>query len=189
MSFLTTLRRRQQTIRSLSRKGYRDAYVDQHIKRGLAVQIRAMRDARKWTQAELAGRLGKSQPNVARLEDEDYGRYSLQTLQRVAAAFDVALVVRFVPFSQLVDYTVRISPTDIAPPSYVDDLELRETAVCQGSTTTLPVTTALITQNPRADVGSSQLPLALDGSRVSAIPSRHRSTTRTSYLHFRAAGD
>lgn len=120
MSLPTTIRRRQSIIRGLARKGYRDAYVGQHIKRGLATQIRSLRESRDWTQAELANRLDTRQSAIARLEDEDYGRYSLQTLTNLASAFDVALMVRFVPFSHLVDYTTNITPDDLAPPSFAD---------------------------------------------------------------------
>jgi transcriptional regulator with XRE-family HTH domain len=112
MSLPTIIRKRQSIVRALGRKGYRDAYVGQHIKRGIAAQVRAMREDRGWTQAELGEQLGRKQPNVARLEDEDYGKYNLGTLAKVASAFDVALVVRFVRFSQLVDYTSNITPDD-----------------------------------------------------------------------------
>ncbi len=178
MWFLTTLRRRQQTIQSLVRKGYRDAYVEQHIKRGIATQIRAMRDARKWTQSELARRLDISQPNVARLEDEDYGQYSLQTLKRLASAFDVALVVRFVPFSQLVDYTTRISPADLVPASFENDTELHLTPLAASGTTVGRVEPASTTGVTHAGFASSQLPLAFSDSPVVAIRRVPATTTK-----------
>ena len=159
MSPLTTVRNRMQIIRALARKGYRDAYVDQHIKRGIATQIRTMREARAWTQAELARRTESKQPHIARLEDEDYGQYSLQTLKRLAAAFDVALVVRFVPFSQLVNYTANIAPADISPVSFDEDAGLRISDLSAISTTNAGRTFAAST--PRRGLSTSQLPLAL----------------------------
>lgn len=121
MSVPTTSRRRVQKIGALARKGYRDAYVEQHIKRGLATQIRTMREDRDWTQADLSRRVGSKQSGIARLEDEDYGQYTLNTLKKLASAFDVALVVRFAPFSQLVHYTTNITPSDLSPASFDDD--------------------------------------------------------------------
>ena len=56
------------------------------------------------TQGELAAKLGTDQNAISRMESVRYGRQTLTTLKRVAAIFDVALVVRFVPFSQLVDW-------------------------------------------------------------------------------------
>lgn len=41
---------------------------------------------------------------ISRLESPDYGKPTLTTLKRLAAALDVALVVRFIPFSEMVDW-------------------------------------------------------------------------------------
>jgi hypothetical protein len=45
-----------------------------------------------------------NQNAISRLERPDYGKATLTTLRRLAAAMDVALIVRFVPFSELVDW-------------------------------------------------------------------------------------
>jgi len=45
-----------------------------------------------------------SQNNISRLENPDYGKFTLSSLKRIAEALDVALVVRFVPFSQYVKW-------------------------------------------------------------------------------------
>jgi transcriptional regulator with XRE-family HTH domain len=54
------------------------------------------------TQSQLAQAIGMSQNNLSRLENPEYGKHSLSTLKRIAEALDLALVVRFVPFSQYV---------------------------------------------------------------------------------------
>jgi len=41
---------------------------------------------------------------ISRLESPDYGKATLTTLKRIASAFDVGLVVRFVPFTEFVDW-------------------------------------------------------------------------------------
>ena len=114
--------RRQQIVASLSNKESRDAFVDAEISTTVSFQIREMRKARDWTQEELANRIGSDQPTISKFEDPDYATFAITSLKRLASAFDVALAVRFVPFSQLVDDTV--SSTTLAVPSYGDDLHL-----------------------------------------------------------------
>lgn len=45
-----------------------------------------------------------NQNAVYRLESPTYGKATLTTLKKIAAAMDVALIVRFVPYSELVDW-------------------------------------------------------------------------------------
>ena len=87
----------------------------------LAVQIKSLREAKEWTQAELARRAEKEQLTISQLEDPNYGRYSLTTLKKLANTFDVALIVRFVPFSELVDWLANLTPDKLAPASYPED--------------------------------------------------------------------
>jgi transcriptional regulator with XRE-family HTH domain len=108
-------------VTSLADKAYRDAWVEEDINQGVAFQIRAMRDERQWTQSYLGELTGQAQATISKLEDPDYGRYTLKTLKRLASAFDVGLLVRFVPFSELVERTVSLSSDDLAVPSFAHD--------------------------------------------------------------------
>lgn len=45
-----------------------------------------------------------NQNAISRLESSDYGKPTITTLKRLAAAMDVGLIVRFVPFSEMVDW-------------------------------------------------------------------------------------
>lgn len=112
---------REALIASLQDKARRHRLSSALIKRGIAEQIREMRDERGWTQAELARASDKVQETISRLENPNYGNYTINTLARIAAAFDVALFVRFGPFSELVDHIVNISPEDLAVPSFAHD--------------------------------------------------------------------
>jgi HTH-type transcriptional regulator/antitoxin HipB len=60
----------------------------------LGEQVRALREAQGISQSELARRMGTTQPAIARLEA---GRVAprLETLDRVASALDVRLVIAF----------------------------------------------------------------------------------------------
>jgi len=111
-----------ETFKSLENTEYRREFVNEHINVGLAFQIRLLRESKKWTQEELARRTGKAQETISEWENPDYGRYSLSTLKKLAAAFDVALLVEFVSFSELVNRTVCLTQERLAPPSYDNDL-------------------------------------------------------------------
>ena len=49
------------------------------------------------SQSELDALIGSKQPVIARLEDADYEGHSLTMLQRIAAALEQRLELRFVP--------------------------------------------------------------------------------------------
>lgn len=78
--------------------------VASNLSEGIAFQIRATRDKCRMTQEDLALASGMTQNNLSRLESPDYGKQTISSLKRIADALDVALVVRFVPFSQYIDW-------------------------------------------------------------------------------------
>jgi transcriptional regulator with XRE-family HTH domain len=100
--------------------------VESQISRDLAYQIRSMRERESLSQTDLAKKLDTSQNAVYRLESPGYGKASISTLKKVAEAFDVALVVRFVPFGELVDWVAGVPhtvvglsvPESLCPESY-----------------------------------------------------------------------
>lgn len=112
---------RQQIVSKLTNKEYRDIFVSEQINTGLAFQIRAMREQRGWTQAELGDKAGMAQSRVSIMEDANYSRFSLTTLKRLASAFDVALTVRFEPFSKLVDHFVDLDSSSLNVPGFDHD--------------------------------------------------------------------
>ncbi|MFO1100471.1 MAG: helix-turn-helix transcriptional regulator [Xanthobacteraceae bacterium] len=109
----------------LQKKSYRAAYVGEHVRQGIAYQIRALRDQRGWKQGELAQRMGKPQSVVSRLEDPNYGKVTVQTLLEAASVFDVALQVRFVPFSSFLRNTRNISANALEVLSFADDISAK----------------------------------------------------------------
>lgn len=62
----------------------------------VAQLIHDVRTKAKLTQRQLAEVVGTTQSVIARLEDADYEGHSLSMLQRIAAAVNKRLVVRFV---------------------------------------------------------------------------------------------
>lgn len=125
-------RKRDAIAAKLKNKGYRTAYVEANIKHGLAHQIRINREARGWSQKKLASKCGggMQQTTVSRLEDPSYGKYTLRTLLKLAEAFDVGLLVKFVPYSKLLLETENKSPSGLfARPFSDENLYLRQAAV------------------------------------------------------------
>ena len=114
-------RRRQQLIGSFREKEYRDAFVASRLATGIAFKLRATRERRTLTQAQLAELSGLRQSVISRFENLTYENYSLNFLKKLCAALDVALIVDIVPFSEVVDRVLRLSPDDMAVQSFDDD--------------------------------------------------------------------
>lgn len=87
--------------KKMTSKEYRDAFIASYNSGTIAGQISAMRQARGWTQTQLADKCGMRQPRISALEDPDFENVELATLQRIASACDVGLMVAFVPFSEI----------------------------------------------------------------------------------------
>jgi transcriptional regulator with XRE-family HTH domain len=122
-------------VNELRQKEYRDAYVASQIRIGLPFQIRALRNKRGWSQEEFAGCVGMSQPRVSEMERPGARRLNIETLLRVATAFDVGLQIRFVPFSELVAWAENFNPDDFAISPFEEELAAQEIALSeQGET-------------------------------------------------------
>jgi transcriptional regulator with XRE-family HTH domain len=124
----SSLNLRAKLLCELNDQEYRRGFVEGHATDTIAFQLRALRKARDLDQREVGERLGnpKLQPMISRYENPDYGRYSIKTLLELAAAFDVALIVRFAPYSELVEWDFASSPAQLAPPAFADDKRLAE---------------------------------------------------------------
>jgi transcriptional regulator with XRE-family HTH domain len=105
----------------LSNPDVRHLYLDSSIRHLIATQLKSMREAREWSQIEAGQEVGMKQSAIARLEDPRYSRTTLSTLKRLAKAFDVALIVRFAPFSEFISWTAQINEACLAPPSFDEE--------------------------------------------------------------------
>lgn len=117
----TTNTTAQQIWTKLANKEYRDSFVASNISNTVSSQIYTLRDHRGWTQKELAQRAGMGQSRIPTLEDPNLDNFEISTLKRIASAFDVALVVRFVPFSELANWTSDLSEEDLLVPEFAHD--------------------------------------------------------------------
>lgn len=103
-------------LESLGDKEFRHLYVSDRIRELVSSQIRATREQRGWSQKELGDKAGMAQERVSLLEDSDYSGMTLKTLRRLGEALDVALIVEYVSFLELVERNARRER--LAVPSY-----------------------------------------------------------------------
>lgn len=108
-------------MKSMANPEYRRAFADEMVGTGLAFQIRRMREAKGWTQEDVAQLTKKAQETISQWENPNYGRYSLSTLKQLGGAFDVALLVRFVSFGELADWTMDVTRHRLTPASYEEE--------------------------------------------------------------------
>ncbi len=116
-------------VAELKDKTYRDAYVASQIRIGLPLQVRALRKSRRWTQPELAEHANMAQPRISEIEKPGERKLNIDTLLRLAAAFDVGLQVRFVPFSELINTSEGLDLDNLWIPSFDTELNVRATMV------------------------------------------------------------
>lgn len=110
----------RKNLAELYDKEYRDAYVETGVDIGLAFQVRALRLKRGWTQKELGKRAGLQQSAVSRVEGGNH-RMSIETLLKLARAFDTALSVRFVSFGQFLLERRRLDPETLAVEGFEEE--------------------------------------------------------------------
>ena len=119
-----SIEKRRQIVASLEDREYRHAMVEQHIAVGIPMQIRALREREGWTQKESGARSGQAQTRISLLEKIGYEGYTVKTLCKIAATYDVALIVKFAPFSELIDRMANLSSDDILVARYSEDTHL-----------------------------------------------------------------
>jgi len=112
--------RKKELIEELKDKEYRDEYVSSSIDVGVAFQIRALREQREWNQTRFAKEAGMQQARISTLENPSHSP-TLETLKKLAAAFDVGLIVKFVPFSELVKRELNLPNESLEVPSFDED--------------------------------------------------------------------
>jgi transcriptional regulator with XRE-family HTH domain len=105
---------------------YRRAFVASQIRIGIPFQIRALRKARGMTQPQLAEAAGMSQPRISEIETPGSRSLNLETLLRIADAFDIALEVRFLAFGEFIERSEKINPDSIAIEPFEDEIANEE---------------------------------------------------------------
>ncbi len=187
-----SLQSKRSLLKKLDNKQYRDTFVGSKIGQTIAFQLRVMRQRAGLSQDELAKALGTSQNAVSRMENPRYGKPSITTLKKVASFFDVGLVVRFAPLSEIVEWTTKLSTESIQVPDFCNDAGLAD---CGPPTADLPDTEHKATQcgiltskvdTKASNLGSSKVASlgsnsSAAGASISIIP-RTGSSVSSAYL-------
>jgi len=114
--------------RLLASKEYAEGLVAADSKNTIAFQLRVMQEDRGWTQQELAERADMGQSQISAYLN-GYDSYNVATLRRLAAAFDVSLVIAFEAFYRLANRVPsRSASEEFSIPGRLDDRLLRQMA-------------------------------------------------------------
>lgn len=150
-------------VPKLADKAYRNSYVAHQTRQFLARQVRALRGDK--SQNEFGALLDKPQSVVSRLEDPNYGKWTLQTLFDVAASLDCAVIVRIVNYPTFLRFTSNMTEAAARPESYnqeaVDSLAHEATT----RMAMLEAMTRYFSQIP-----PERMPSALSADRLTAQP-------------------
>ncbi|PYX70434.1 MAG: hypothetical protein DMG72_18780 [Acidobacteria bacterium] len=170
-SLITTSSPRKNLVQELRDPFYRRAFIKAHAGDSIAFQLKAMRLARKMEQRDVAALLGnpKLQPMISRYENPDYGKYSVSTLLELADAFDVALIVHFAPFSELVDWDMTRSSETLNPVSFDEDEGLWGEGLTSTTAMLLDSENSQSGQELEPDDGLETLGLATSGTQEELV--------------------
>src|SRR5690242_1086142 len=106
-------------VDKLANSEYRKAFVASQINIGIPFQIRGLLKSRPgWTQQKLAQLTGMLQPRISGLMTPGKVRPNIETLRRIAEAFDCGLIVRFAPFSELARWSEEFDPENFSVPDF-----------------------------------------------------------------------
>src|ERR1035441_6742874 len=104
---------------------YRDAYSEAFSNEYLATQIQILRKQHGWTQAELGQKIGSNQGRISVYEDEDYGKWSLETLRKIASVFGVWVKVSFESYGSLIQEAAHFQPQQLLRSGFENDADVR----------------------------------------------------------------
>lgn len=145
----------------LASEEFRYGYAESHLDAALASQIKALREQRGMTQAELAEAIGTKQSGVSRCENVNHSSWKTDTLWRLAKAFGVRLKISFEDFGSLLDEVDRFSRASLERPVPSDDRRLTRPLSTEGNVVSIHTGC-----HPRTRLGTSTAPRRV---RVSPI--------------------
>jgi transcriptional regulator with XRE-family HTH domain len=108
---------------------YRHSYAEECVNTMIATQIKVLREERIMTQSSLAQKAEMAQPRLSVMESADYSNWSVNTLKRLARAFDLALSVKFEAFSEVILDFEEMSKDTLSRPSFKEDPMFRSANV------------------------------------------------------------
>ena len=106
---------------------YRHAYCDEFLNSFIATQIKILREQRGWTQETLAKFARLHQSQISEMEDASYSSWTLNTLRKLAEAFDLTLSVSFETFGKRIKDIISLERERLERSSFEDDEFVRPT--------------------------------------------------------------
>jgi len=126
MSSLTPIK--LNIAKKLEDKEYRKRFFRGQAEDEIAISIRSLREKRHKRQVDLANEAKMKQSAISRIEQAEYGGWSLNTLFRVADALDARLRVVFEPVETVINnYKQMESETNLSDQC----AELREASTAE----------------------------------------------------------
>ena len=118
---------RQELIREL-REGpnSRRDYVDDFVNASVALQIKVLRLHREWTQEELADKAHLGQSQISDYENINHPPPKIDILKRIAAAFDLPLIVRLGSWGDFVEGASGMNQVSLQYPRFERDPAMQE---------------------------------------------------------------
>jgi transcriptional regulator with XRE-family HTH domain len=101
----------------------RQAFVEETVATRITAQIKALRESKGMDYRQFAEKIGKKVSWAYRLEDPNAPPPTISTLLEIAAAFDIALDVRFCSFSQILNEVVSLTPDSFQVHSFEEELK------------------------------------------------------------------
>lgn len=99
------------TLEQLKDKAFRSAFMDRSVRESIAAQVKALRRQHDLSMKAFAQRAGLHWGTIFRLEHPNLNASTtIKTLLRIASAFDVALMVKFVSWSRWLQETFIVLP-------------------------------------------------------------------------------
>jgi transcriptional regulator with XRE-family HTH domain len=101
----------------IKRRDSRESYIRSKLSVLLPAQIRSLRLRREMKQAELGAEAEMKQGRISVLERIGEVSFSIETLIKLASAFRVGLIVKFVPMSEMLNWENAFAPDefDVVP--------------------------------------------------------------------------
>ena len=95
----------------LENEEFAHVYSDEMLNIFIATQLRVLRG--ELSQEELAKKAGMKQERISLLENVNYSSWSVNTLRRLAKAFDLRLKISFESFGTLIEDINNLNATGL----------------------------------------------------------------------------
>jgi transcriptional regulator with XRE-family HTH domain len=150
----------------LNDRDYRANYIRAKLDVLVPSQLRALRLHKDLTQPILAEQAGMKQSRISAMETPGRTNFNLETLVRMAATLNVGLMVKFVPFSEMLRWENHYSQDTFDVTPIDNDVEFIDPA--EQGRQKVGVLTGMQTPNVSAVIMPSR------ANEVKEMPSRRR---------------